>query len=511
MRHARLSLLRPLVASLVLAAPALPQIVFLPPVSTTLTHRTQGVVAADINLDGHLDLVTLPTFEDVFVPPKFSVLLGDGDGGFGAPITKTVSNQDASRGAVALLNADAFPDFALTVNIGSLSMLTLYFGAGDGTFPTTQNISLNGTSHLMDVAVVELNGDGKPDFVVLDDGIFVFANGKLHTLVSNAQGGYTQLASQTVGAGSQHFALGDIDGDAVLDAVVANHFSGTLAVLIGTPGGGFGAPATLNVGGRPDGIVLHDLDGDGPLDIAYADSLQERLVTMLGDGEGHFATLQTLALPGTPNDVAAGQLDNDSELDLLVSRPGASDVALLRGAGDGTFSFVAGVSNIPNAGTAAIADFDEDNRLDAAIGQATPPPGKLSVIRNQTYPASSPFTDLGHSKPGTNGYPILLADGTLQPGDPMSIALTNGLPLHNASLVLGFSQVNVPFKGGTMIPAVDLLITPLPMDATGSVTLVALWPSAIPAGFTFYLQFWFKDAGATLNEAGSSGLRVVTP
>jgi hypothetical protein len=132
-------------------------------------------------------------------------------------------------------------------------------------------------------------------------------------------------------------------------------------------------------------------------------------------------------------------------------------------------------------------------------------------MRNATYPAGSPFTDLGHSKPGTNGYPILLADGTLQVTDPIAIALTNGKPLGNASLVLGFSQVNAPFKGGTMIPAVDVLITPLPMDATGTVTLVALWPPGVPSGFTFYLQFWFKDVGALLNEAGSSGLRVVTP
>jgi hypothetical protein len=253
-------------------------------------------------------------------------------------------------------------------------------------------------------------------------------------------------------------------------------------------------------------LVLHDLDGDGLLDMVVSESTSGgQLDTFLGDGLGHFMLLQ--ALPGLNGSIAAGQLDADGNLDLLVR--GQNALMVLRGAGDGTFSFVTGVS-VGNFGGAALADFDNDGFVDAAMVQNIGVT-QFAVIRNATYPPGSPFTDLGKSKPGTNGYPILLAAGTLQAGDPLSLALKNALPLTASTLVLGLLEANTPFKGGVMVPSVDVLVSPLTTDATGAVTAAAPWPPGVPGGIRIYVQSWFADAGAVGGLASSTGVLVVTP
>src|SRR4030095_8898113 len=92
-----------LAAVVALGAPAAAQIVFEPPVSLSLTHLTQGVLVADVNADGHADLISQPRFEFAFNPPHVSVLLGAGDGTFGAPIVTTLGTTSSSPGSAACL------------------------------------------------------------------------------------------------------------------------------------------------------------------------------------------------------------------------------------------------------------------------------------------------------------------------------------------------------------------------------------------------------------------------
>jgi len=505
---------RLLAACLGASATATAQIVFEPPVvAASVLHSTQGVIAADVDLDGHLDLITVPTFNTVFEPSKFSVLLGHGDGSFDAPILKEIGGNDAGLGDAAFLNADALPDLVFVMHFTSPffnSFLDLFFGAGDGTFPTHKLVGASSTKNYVDVVPMDLTGDGLLDLVALDASLTIFTNGSIVTFLADGTGEYTNIGGPAVSSAASRLAIGDVNGDSLPDAVVA-HLSGTLSVALGVMGGGFGAAATQIVAGHCDGMLLRDLDGDGQLDVVVSNAFLGRVVTLLGDGQGHFSTQQALPVPGAPRNLSTGDLDDDGHLDLLVSRD-AGDVAVLRGAGDGTFGFVTAVSHVDVPRGSAVADLDEDGAPDAAVGQSGGSfTGKVSVMRNATYAAGSPFTDLGHSKPGTNGYPILLAGGSLQISEPVSFALANALPLVNTSLVLGFSELDAPFKGGVLVPSADVVFAPLQADATGATTLAAPWPPGVPSGFTFYVQSLFPDAGAVQNVASSSGVRVVAP
>ncbi|MFZ3339615.1 MAG: FG-GAP-like repeat-containing protein [Terriglobales bacterium] len=132
-----------------------------------LANDTKFVVAADLNGDGKLDLAVascLPSGRIVCggSPGVVSIMLGNGDGTFQPAATFSPSWVPANM-VVADVNADGKPD--LVVGDGGVDV---FFGNGDGTFqapfwyagiPGTVNAGISS------VAVVDINGDGRPDLV----------------------------------------------------------------------------------------------------------------------------------------------------------------------------------------------------------------------------------------------------------------------------------------------------------------------------------------------------------
>jgi hypothetical protein len=64
--------------------------------------------------------------------------------------------------------------------------------------------------------------------------------------------------------------LADLDGDGLVDLVVASPRAGGIALLRGTPGGGFSPPEIYTAGGSPVGLAVGPIDGDGQLDVVAA-------------------------------------------------------------------------------------------------------------------------------------------------------------------------------------------------------------------------------------------------
>ena len=521
MRHAHVARLLAVAVAVAVASAlgrsASAQIVFEPPTTLSLSHLTQGVLTADVNADGHLDLISQPRFEIVFNPPHVSVLLGAGDGSFGAPIVTTLGTTNSGRGRTAFIDGDGFPDLALAYTTTSNNGITLLFGNGDGTFTVgpSQVFPLGlGSGGLLEVLPADLTGDGLLDFVLVETGFQGFP-GRIDTWVANGVGGYTVHIGALLQGGTSSAGVGDVNGDGRPDVIASNSTAGSLSVLAGLGDGTFAAPVSFSVGGSPGQLLLRDLDGDDLLDIVLVDPSLGRVLVLTGLGGGHFTALQSVPVPGQPSWLSAGRLDGDGALDLLVSAGGNGELALLRGVGDGTFTVVATVSHVPLTVGSALGDFDEDGVLDAAVGTQSPPALRatdaIAVLRNHTYAAGSPFTDLGQAFPGANGYAIQLADGTLAAGTPVSFKLLNALPGGHSTVFLGFSQANLPFKGGTLVPFPDLVYTPFPISGAGATTLSATWPGSVPTGFAFYLQFGFKDVGALNGYAVSNAVRVVTP
>jgi len=121
------------------------------------------------------------------------------------------------------------------------------------------------------------------------------------------------------------------------------------------------------------------------------------------------------------------------------------------------------------------------------------------------------WTDLGQGLAGTLGTPSLVGLGPLTPGSTVASLLTNVVPNTVATLVVGLSAVHAPFKGGVWVPSLDVLVPGLPTGPLGYIHLPTTWPSGVPTGTQFYLQYWMQDPAGPKGFSASNALRATTP
>lgn len=117
-------------------------------------YEAFGLITADFNADGKLDLVTTVNS----LTGAISVFLGNGDGTFQSGVTYITGGQFDNDLVAGDFNADGELDLALNTNQNGF---TLLFGAGDGTFPTGVAYSVG--SAFLPLAAGDFNGDGTLD------------------------------------------------------------------------------------------------------------------------------------------------------------------------------------------------------------------------------------------------------------------------------------------------------------------------------------------------------------
>ncbi|HZM00965.1 MAG TPA: hypothetical protein VFD43_12015 [Planctomycetota bacterium] len=138
---------------------------------------------------------------------------------------------------------------------------------------------------------------------------------------------------------------------------------------------------------------------------------------------------------------------------------------------------------------------------------------ELDGCSDPADPGSVPgdWTSLGNGLAGLHGVPDLAGCGTLSAGDPISLALTGARENTTAHLFAGVSTLNLPFKGGTLVPSLDVVILFLPTGPAGALTLAGTLPGGLPANFSLYFQYWINDPAGPQGFAASTALRGITP
>lgn len=198
--------------------------------------------------------------------------------------------------------------------------------------------------------------------------------------LGDGMGGFTASPSQlTTGNIPYAIAAADLNGDGILDLVVANSGSNSLSIFVGNEDGTFtqtsASPAT---GNGPKAIAIGDFNGDGFLDIAVANSNDNTVSILLNQNCSAVAatacsfvpTATSPAVGNGPRAIATADMNADGFLDLIVANNSDGSVSVLLGDGTGAFTPVVPAPNYPAFTTGGgpvgvvLADFNQDGRLD---------------------------------------------------------------------------------------------------------------------------------------------------
>ena len=267
---------------------------------------------------------------------------GDGDldaiisGGSGNAWVLTNSNGDLSFASsvtagggtsfdVALGDFDGDGDLDALVSKEFGGAAFVMTNDGNGSFTTaTLATNVNSTG----VAAGDLNGDGRADAIVsASNGL----GSQDHTIyLSNASGVLTASGTLPTAINSSEVALGDVDGDGDLDAVISA-YDAEPEVWRNDGAGAFTQVSGQQVGAEEwNDVELADFNRDGHLDAVFAHANNGTIVIAYGDGTGVFGAVKTtMALGiGEGRDADVADLNGDGLLDIYVGGR-TNDVALI--------------------------------------------------------------------------------------------------------------------------------------------------------------------------------------
>ena len=341
---------------------------------------------ADVNGDGHVDLITAHPSTAWGTSASVQVRLGTGSGTFAAGFESiTYLSAGGHLVAVGDVDGDGHPD--LVASNHSPDTISVMLGHGDGTFAAKVDQPA-GAGH-GGLLLVDVDGDGDLDVVESN-----FWTPTVSVLLGNGDGTFAPKVDYPVGSGPERLIAPDLDHDGHLDLVVPNLFSKSLSVLRGVGDGTFESKPDVAVGRSPVGVAAVDLDHDGSVDLAVTNSGDSTLSVLRGDGAGGVLGRTDYATPAAPGAIVVADFNGDGESDLAVTLAvdsvGARSVAVWTGTGTATLGPRTDVVAGPSAKALAVGDIDGDGRPDLAI--AKPDLNRLSVLLDRT-----PFPTPAHA------------------------------------------------------------------------------------------------------------------
>ncbi|HSY16849.1 MAG TPA: immunoglobulin domain-containing protein, partial [Candidatus Acidoferrales bacterium] len=249
--------------------------------------QPQGVVVQDLDGDGRPDLVVANTTDGTI-----SILRNTGTPGTlttnsFAPKVDIATGAGCDRVAAGDLNGDGRPDLVTANgNAGTVSVLqNVISSPGSITAASfAPKIDLTVPSGSMCVAIVDVDGDNKPDLAVtayLPQIFSVIQN--LSTGGNLTTNSFGPRIDYPLDGRGHTIAVGDINGDGKPDLIVDTELNSLINIFqnVSTPGtltsSSLAGQVELATGWNAWGVSVGDLDGDGRPDILFANSYDNNI------------------------------------------------------------------------------------------------------------------------------------------------------------------------------------------------------------------------------------------
>jgi len=315
-------------------------------------------------------------------------------------------------------DGDGRADLAV-VNVISSSVSVFRNTGSDGIVNYTEKVDLATGYSPQSVSLGDLDGDGKIDLVVANEGsnsISVF-----HNTSSVGTINYADKIDITTGSKPSSFSIGDLDGDGKADLAVANNFSNTVSVLRNTGSVGtisYADKVDITAGSAPSSISIGDLDGDGKADLAVTNFGSNSVSVFRNTGISgtiSYADKVDIDTDLNPASVSIGDLDGDGKADLAVANSGNSTISVFRNASSaGTISYPdkVDINTGLNPASVSIGELDGDGKADLAVSNAGS--RNVSVFRNNSSAGTIIYSDKVDFDTGVSPYSVSIGD---QDGD----------------------------------------------------------------------------------------------
>jgi len=235
---------------------------FQPHVDYTVGNGPISVVTGDFNGDGKLDLAVANQNDH-----SVSILLGNGDGTFQPRVDYAAAAGTGTLDAADVVLGDFNRDGKLDLAVPnpSSNTVSILLGNGDGTFQAPVGYTTG--NHPVSVTAADLNGDGKLDLAITN-----LNDNTVSILLGNGSGTFqTKMDYSTTTSpftGPAEVITGDFNGDGNLDLAITNQNANTVSILLGNGSGTFQAPLEFTTGTFPFGVATGDFNADGRLDVA---------------------------------------------------------------------------------------------------------------------------------------------------------------------------------------------------------------------------------------------------
>jgi len=365
-----------------------------------------SVVAADVNGNGHVDLISANSGDDTL-----TVYTNDGSGNF---VLASAPSLGGGRNPYAVVAADVNGDGKMdliSANNGN-GTLTVYTNKSGGNFVLASTPTVG--SQPWSVAAADIKGDGKIALISanrIGDSLTVLTNKGAGVFVFNA--------TYTVGNYPRCVIAADVNGDGYADLISANYYDNTLTVLTNNRSGIFGYNATWSVDTHPTCVIAADVNGDGHVDLISANLYYGTLSVLTNNGTGGFALSSTLDVGSDPYSVTAADVNGDGYVD-LISANGDGTLTVLTNDGSGGFV----LASTPYLGDTLIsitaADVNGDGGMDLIC--ANYDDSYLMVMLNTELPSFLNGVAISWSTNAT-GF-VLQQNGDLTTTDWLDVSVT---------------------------------------------------------------------------------------